>query len=316
MSFESAPREAERRLAVPVTFSLAQSCGPVVWGRERWPNVDWIDSHFVWVGWVGDHLSTRWVRQPAPGIVEVGGNRDASNDESWLAGTFGSNRVPPVVEDPIVAAAAARFPGMRPFSSNSLFEGVISCIAGQSISVAAAAITHARIAALVHPGVVLGGRTFWPSPTAEQLCSLDVATVRTSGVTWKRAEAIVAASEAQLRGDLPSDDEARQDPDRARSALLKLKLVGHWTAESALLWGLGLDDAFPPNDAALLRAVRLAYGTPDLDHKGLEKLAEGWRPGRAWASRWLWAAMFGLPEEVGAPFARRLGDFGSLSATK
>ena len=303
-------------LAVPVAFSLAQSCGPIVWGKGRWPNVDWIDGHFVWAGWEGNHLATRWVRQSGSGVVEIGGNRDAANDAAWMAGTLGFDRVPPTMEDPLVAAAAERFPGMRPYSSNSLFEGVISCIAGQSISVAAAAITHARIAALVHPGVRIGGRVFWPAPTAEQLCKLDVATVRTSGVTWKRAEAIVAAAEAQVRGEIPSDDEARLDPETARIALLRLKLVGYWTAESALLWGLGLDDAFPPNDAALRRAVRLAYGTPELDHKGLEKLAEGWRPGRAWASRWLWAAMFGLPAEVVAPFARPLGDFGPLSAPK
>lgn len=316
MTAATAVSTSDSRLVVPIGFSLAQSCGPVAWGRGRWPNVDWIDGHFIWTGWEGDHLSTRWVRQPKPGVVEIGGERDVANDKSWLNGTLGVDRMPPALTDPLVAAAAERFPGMRPYSSNSLFEGVISCIAGQSISVAAAAITHARIAALVHPGVALGGRTFWPSPRAEQLSKLDVATVRTSGVTWKRAEAIVAASEAQVRGDIPTDDEAWRDPDGARRELLKLKLVGKWTAESALLWGLGLDDAFPPNDAALLRAVRLAYGTPELDHKGLEKLAEGWSPGRAWASRWLWAAMFGLPEEVAAPFARRFGDFGSLSATK
>jgi 3-methyladenine DNA glycosylase/8-oxoguanine DNA glycosylase len=180
-----------------------------------------------------------------------------------------------------------------------LFDGIVACIAGQSITVMAAAVTEARIAALFHPGMELAGRRFFPPPTAEQLAAAEPALIRTSGVTWRRAEAIVTAAKAQLAGELPSDAEAVADPERARAHLLRLPLVGPWTAESALLWGLGAADAFPPNDAALLRAARAAYGLPELDHKGLNRLAEGWRPGRAWAARWLWTALFGPAPDAG-----------------
>lgn len=288
----------DRSVTVPADFSLAETCAPVMWGKGRWPGVDWIDGGFVWVGWEGGSIAVRRVRQQQPGTLLVSGDRDQGRDERWLNDVLGAHRTTPAIADPVVAGIAGRFPGVRPYCGASLFDGIVACIAGQSISVAAAAVTEARICALVHPGIEFGGRQFWPSPPAARLAALDAATLRSTGVTWRRAEAIVAAAQAQQDGALPTDDEARADPDAARVALRRLQLVGAWTAESALLWGLGIDDAFPPNDAALLRAARLAYGQPAMDHRGLERLAENWRPGRGWAARWLWIAMFGYPRAV------------------
>lgn len=285
----------ERSINVPITYSLSQTCAPVSWGRGRWASVDWIDGALYSVGLEASRVTWRRVRQPAPGTLIVDGDRDPSLDESWLNDCLGVSRIAPKIDDPVISEIADRYPGLRPHCSGSLFAGVISCIAGQSITVAAAAITEARIFGLFHPGISINGRTFWPAPDAADVASAQPALVRTSGVTWKRAEAIVHAAKAQLAGELPSDEEARSNVESARTALRKLPLVGPWTAESALLWGLGLDDIFPPSDAALLRAARRSYGLPVLDHKGLERLSESWRPGRAWAARWLWIDLLGAP---------------------
>lgn len=293
----SADRAADERiLAVDREFSLAETCGPVVWGRGRWPNVDWIGGALVWVGREDGEVVHRIARQPAPGTLVITGERDTARDRDWAERVLGIDRRPPVLEDPVVAAIAVRFAGLRPYSSGSLFTGIVSCIAGQSISVAAAAITEARLFALFHPGIELGGRIFWPAPLPEHLASADAARIRESGVTWRRAEAIVAAANAWQEGMLPTGDFALRDPAAARAALRRLPLVGEWTAESALLWGIGLGDAFPPNDAALLRAAKAAYRDDALDHRRLIELAERWRPARGWAARWLWTALFGVAQ--------------------
>jgi 3-methyladenine DNA glycosylase/8-oxoguanine DNA glycosylase len=281
------------RLTVDPEFSLAATCGPVAWGKGRWPNVDWIDGGLVWVGREGGAVVTRSVRHPAPGQLAIDGAADSAGDEAWLRAVLAIDRTPPEVTDPVVTSIAARFTGLRPFNSGSLFDGIVSCIAGQSITVAAAAVTEARICALFHPAIELHGRRFWPMPLPNQIADSDPALIRTTGVTWKRAEAIVAAAIAWENGELPNTATAMSDPDGARTALRRLPLVGEWTAESALLWGIGLADAFPPNDAALLRAARLAYANPEMTHRDLVQLAGGWRPGRAWASRWLWTALLG-----------------------
>lgn len=220
------------------------------------------------------------------------------DDREWGRRVLGLDRPLPAFADPVLAQLAAAFPGLRPLGDGSLFDGLVTGIVGQSISVAAAAVTQARLAARFADPVALDGRAFYPLPTATQLADAPTASVRESGVSWKRAEAIVAAARAQLAGELPTDDEARANPDEAMRCLRALPLVGRWTAESALLWGIGAPDAHPTGDVALLRAARHAYADPDLTMKELDALAERWRPFRALAARLLWTALFGPAPEA------------------
>jgi len=286
---------SSRQLSVELPFSLAVTCGPVAWGRGRWPNVDWIDGTLVWVGWEDGNLVFRLVNQSHDddSALSIFGSASQDLDRPWANDVLGLGADLPSPIDPIVDEIGARFPGLRPWANGSLYEGFIGAIVGQSISVASAAVTEARLAALFNDGIALSGRRFWPLPRLRELAAAAPALVRTSGVTWRRAEALVKGAQAFLDGQLPTDDHARADPMVARTALLNLSLVGPWTAESVLLWGLGLGNAYPPRDVALLRAARLAYERPDLDHPGLNALADTWAPHRAWAARWLWVALLG-----------------------
>jgi len=184
-------------------------------------------------------------------------------------------------------------PGLRPYSNGSIFEGLITSIVGQSISVAGAAVTERKLNSLFHPGVEVGSRRYWPLPLTGQLAEASPELIRQSGVTWRRAEAIVAAARADLNGELPSFADAIADPDAARHKLRSLPLVGPWTAESTLLWGIGQPDAHPTGDVALLRAARTILNQPDLSLKTLDQLAEVWKPWRGWAARYLWTALLG-----------------------
>jgi DNA-3-methyladenine glycosylase II len=284
-----------RTVAVNGPFSLAATCGPVAWGRDRWPNVGWQNGRFTWVGWEAGAVVWRTVCQSADDstTLTVRGTADPDHDAAWADGCLGTATPAPSFSDPILQGLRGAFPGLRTYAAGSLIEGLISSIVGQSISVAAAAVAQARLAALFHDGIEVDGRRFLPFPRADQLAASEPALVRQSGVTWRRAEAIVAATRAALAGALPASADARRDPDAARVALRSLPLVGPWTAESALLWGLGAADAHPTGDVALLRAVRLAYERPDVTLKELDVLADAWKPARAWAARLLWTNLLG-----------------------
>ncbi len=294
--------ESERTVGAPGGFSLADTCGPVAWAGGRWPNIDWRDGAMLWVGWEGDAVVRRAVRQPdgAGGPLLLSGDADPTADAAWAAAVLGLGRVCPPLRDPVLLRLHARFPGLRPFAYGSVWDGLVTSIVGQSISVASAAVTGTRLAALFASPVTFGDRQFWPLPRPVDLASADPDRVRTSGVTTRRARALVAAGQVALDGGLPSGD-ALADPGAAAAALRSLPLVGPWTAASTLIWGVGADDAHPSGDVALLRAARGAYGDPTLDLKGLDHLAEGWRPARGWVARLLWADLLG-----GAPDASRV----------
>lgn len=273
-------------------YSLADTCAPVAWAAGRWANQDWTDGALVWVGWENERVVQRRVVQ-AEGASEllVDGDANTEIDESWAERTLGTQRSMPELGDPILQAIARRYPGLRPHASGSLFDGVVDSIVGQSITVLAAAVVSARLASYFHPGVLVQERIFWPSPRAEDLANADPARLRRTGVTWKRAEALIAAGQAALDGRL--DETSARSSDDLRTMLRRLPLVGPWTVESALLWGIGDDDAFPMGDVALLRAARRAFGLPEMTMKEMQIRSNGWSGHRAWASRLLWIDLFG-----------------------
>lgn len=291
-----------RQLSNSEGFSLAETCGPVAWAAGRWPDMDWRAGCLIRV--------TQRESGVIPQVIWPSGDGEriaiatpASAANADLDDILHRDRAMPVWEDPVIDALAMRFPGLRPFAYGSVYLGLLTSIVGQSISVASAAATQARLAALLAEPVELAGRRFWPLPSAGRLADTPVELVRSSGVTWRRAEALVSIARLAATGALPSDgpDWAALPPNDQIAALRELPLVGPWTARSALLWGVAEDRVWPTGDVALLRAVRLAYGDPALDQAGLGRLAEGWGSAPGWATRLLWAGLFGTAPATMSP---------------
>ncbi len=256
--------------------------------------MDWRDGRLLWVGWEAERPNWRAVWQEADGRVWVVGAQPTTKDEQWAEALLGCAHARPAFSDPVLARLGEEFAGLRPFAYGSIYEGLIAAIVGQSITVAAAAVAQARLSALFSPSIELQGRAFWPLPRPDQLAEASASLIRQSGVTWRRAEALVAVGRAAASAELPSRDEALRQPEETAKMLLRLPAVGPWTANSALLWGVGAPDAHPTGDVALLRAARAAFANPDLDLKGLDHRAETWRPARGWAARLLWTGLLGI----------------------
>ena len=282
-----------RILDVPSILSLATTCGPVFWTTNRSPRHRWEDGALTWTGWEGEVAVWRRCTQRECGVLDITGTGAAALDEEWGRSVLGTHIGLPRYVDPVIQQIGERFPGLHPYCDGSVFEGVITAIAGQSISVAAAAVTQAKLAALFADPITIDNHDYRPLPRADQLADAQVDLIRASGVTWKRAEAIKYAAQQQVAGNLPTDEFARTNPNDTVVALLDLPLVGRWTAESVVLWGVGAPNAHPTGDVALLRAARNAYDRQDLTLKELDVLAEQWQPARGLAARLLWTELFG-----------------------
>jgi len=280
----------KRILTVSRPFDLARTVAPAWWARGRWPNVDARSGAFVWVGWEAGQVAWRSVRQIGARTLEISGSRSSDLDAQWAAAVLGTQAAMPKFDDPIMAALARSHAGLRSWSAGSLFEGVVSSIVGQSIIVAAAATTERRLCERFHYGLHLDGRQFWPPPLPEHLASSTPAFVRESGVTTKRAEALVAVG--TLFASEPTWTAVDADPIEGVEHLLSISGIGPWTIQSALLWGIAAPDAHPTRDVALLRAARVHYPAVS-DLNDLDRVAERWRPYRGWAARLLWLDLLG-----------------------
>jgi 3-methyladenine DNA glycosylase/8-oxoguanine DNA glycosylase len=201
----------------------------------------------------------------------------------------------PDFDDAILANLSLKHRHFHPWSAGSLYEGVVSSVVGQSISVAAAATTERRLYSLFHPGIELDGRTFGPPPTAQQLAGAGADLVRSSGVTMKRAEALLALGQVFSVIDAEWIDSGPEALRRRAESLREIPGVGPWTVQSALLWGVADSDAHPTGDVALLRAARRFY--PQVSTlRDLDTLAASWAPWRAWAARLLWLDLLGYEQ--------------------
>lgn len=158
------------------------------------------------------------------------------------------------------------------------FAGLAAIIVSQQLSTASAGAITARLHAALDP------------LTAEALLGCDEALLRRVGLSTAKVNALRAVARAVTDGALPLASLGGRPAGDAHRALVAVKGVGPWTADSFLLFCLGHPDAWPAGDLALQEAARLAL---KLDARPstaeLDALGERWRPHRGIAARLLWA---------------------------
>jgi 3-methyladenine DNA glycosylase/8-oxoguanine DNA glycosylase len=274
-------------------FSLANTVGPARWVGNRSLRHTIIDRSLVAVESAGGETIARQLQQEPDGSLPVRSTHPAADHQAWFNRLCRQSSPPAEWTDPVIAGIAHAYPGLRSFTDGSLFCGLVTSIIGQSISLASATAAQRRLTMCFGAGVEILGGKMAPLPDAAQLSEASVELIRSSGVTWKRAEALKAIAREVINGNLPGDVDANADMEALEKMLLALPMVGKWTAASALLWGIGAPDAFPTGDVALLRAARLAYDRESMTLKDLDALADQWRPFRGIATRLLWTSLFG-----------------------
>jgi DNA-3-methyladenine glycosylase II len=165
---------------------------------------------------------------------------------------------------PVLKRRIANVPGMRPLGAWSPFELCVRTILGQQVTVAAAGTLMRRL-------VERCG-----SVTPECVADANFASI---GMPGKRVETIRTFARAAAEGRVDFE----QPWAEVETALKALPGFGPWT-RAYLAIRLGRDpDAFPETDLGLIRAAQV-----DSPVK-LLKLAEAWRPYRAYAATYLWA---------------------------
>jgi AraC family transcriptional regulator, regulatory protein of adaptative response / DNA-3-methyladenine glycosylase II len=197
---------------------------------------------------------------------------------------------PAAIADSLEATAllrplVRRRPGMRVPGAWDPFELAVRAILGQQISVRAATTLAGRLVqsfGAPAQGIDLPGLThLFPRPEV-----LAVADLTAIGATTAQSRAVQALSRAIVQGELRL--EAGPALDDFVDQITALPGVGPWTAHYVAMRALGEPDAFPAGDLGLRRAAATGERMPT--PRELERLAEKWRPWRAYAAMYLWSA--------------------------
>ncbi len=158
------------------------------------------------------------------------------------------------------------------------FAGLMRIIAGQQLSVAAAASIWKKLCLQFDP------------MTPEAISSVPDDALRACGFSSPKIRTARHLCAALKSGDLALDGLGEMPVEEAISHLCQVKGVGPWTAEIYLMFCLGHGDIWPSGDLALQIAVQDAYALSNRPSAGdTIKIAEQWRPWRAVAARAFWA---------------------------
>ncbi|WP_432403156.1 DNA-3-methyladenine glycosylase 2 family protein [Wukongibacter sp. M2B1] len=163
------------------------------------------------------------------------------------------------------------------------FEFVIRAILGQQITVKAATTLACRI--VERAGIkgedhfIEGLDYFFPNPL--ELLTLDLDGL---GITKTREATIKTAVNAIINGDVSLS--VNQPFEKFYSDFSSLKGIGDWTVNYVAMRGMGMVDSFPSKDLGIIKALTEDGKTPS--QKEIMKLAERWRPYRAYATLCLW----------------------------
>ena len=184
-------------------------------------------------------------------------------------------------EDRALRAAVARTPGRRVPRTVDGAEMAIRAVLGQQISTAAARTHAARLATEYgEPVVDPDGRLSRLFPAPEALVDAQLAVPAARQRTMDGVLAALVSGRLDLgRGG---------DREKTLAALEELPGVGPWTRDVIAMRALGDPDVFPVGDLGVRRGAA-ALGLSS-DARALCERAERWRPWRAYAVQYLWAA--------------------------
>lgn len=180
--------------------------------------------------------------------------------------------------EPALGRIVAQLPPMQLRRCQPGLPGLVWMIIGQQVSIASAGAVCARLEARL--GVV----------DANRLAALPDDGYRACGFSRSKIAYARALAAAVQTGELDFAALATLPDEEAVQALIRVKGVGRWTAETFLMMGEGRTDFFPAADIALQEAVRWLDRLPARpDAAAAAARAEAWRPYRSAAVHILWA---------------------------
>jgi AraC family transcriptional regulator of adaptative response / DNA-3-methyladenine glycosylase II len=198
-----------------------------------------------------------------------------------------------LADDPLLAPLIRAAPGMRLPGAVDGAELAVRAVLGQQVSVAAARTAAARLTCALGEPLPApdGGLTrLFPDPAA--IASADPSAL--PGGPVRRQETLQALARLLAEGELTIDPGSDREEVRAR--LLALPGIGPWTAEYIAMRALCDPDAFLPGDLGVRRALTRLLHRDRSGHDGCSprealRLAERWRPWRAYALQHLWDSL-------------------------
>jgi DNA-3-methyladenine glycosylase II len=167
------------------------------------------------------------------------------------------------------------------------YAGLVRTICGQQLSTKAAQSIWLRL--LEH----FDGAP----PTPEAILDADPEELRAAaGLSRAKVVYLRSLAEHVTSGALELDRLDQLDDAVVMAELVAVKGLGEWSAHMFLMFQLNRPDVLAPGDLGIRKGVQIVYELAELPSPAeVTHIAEGWRPYRTTACRYLWRAIDATP---------------------
>lgn len=174
---------------------------------------------------------------------------------------------------------AERFRGVKPPRFPSLFEALVNAIACQLLSLSVGIILLGRLATKFGVAMESVGGTVYAFPRPEELARFEPQDFRPLGFSLRKGQALVSLARTWLERESDFEDVESVEDSAVIERLLQLPGIGRWSAEYALLRGLGRLDTYPGDDVGARNNLgRWLNLRKPLNYEGVRRITARWQP--------------------------------------
>jgi DNA-3-methyladenine glycosylase II len=159
--------------------------------------------------------------------------------------------------DALLGEALRHSRGLRIAGAASLWEAVVTAVLSQQINLLFAYDIRRELALTFGRRARFGAKTYFAFPAPARLVREPERTLRKFRLSRAKAATLRRLAEAFASGEVSEGEIARLPDEEAIGRLTSIKGVGRWTAEVALLRGLGRADVFPGADLGVVKYVAM-----------------------------------------------------------
>jgi DNA-3-methyladenine glycosylase II len=187
--------------------------------------------------------------------------------------------------DPVLGAPIRAYRGLRIAGVPSLWEALVTAVLAQQVNLMFAYDIRRELALRYGPRARFFGETYVGFPPTAPLADETLPRLRRFRLSRSKAVAIRGLARAFEDGSLSERELASLPDEEAIARLTELPGVGRWTAEIALMRGLGRPDIFPAGDLGVVKYLAqglLGHSTRAKEDE-MRTFAQRWTPHRSLA---------------------------------
>ncbi len=195
-------------------------------------------------------------------------------------------------KDKLLKDLVKKYYGYRIVGQPDLFESLVWAVLGQQINLQFAYTLKQRFVERFGERLFFDGQDYFLFPQPESVTVLTDRELLPLQFSRQKSRYTVLIAEAFASGKVSKEKLKGMSLPEAKEELMKIKGVGNWTANYALMKTFRYPDAFPLEDAGLHNAIRNLKNLkrkPTLEEvKKIFKRYKGWE---AYATLYLWKSL-------------------------